>query len=177
MNKFDSLNNIYFILEHDIDGELFLPIVKHASTIRCMTGYFTSGAIKELAKSIFYFLNNEENKIQFLVSPNLETKDLMEIKKAIDADKNIIPLLFPNFQLTENALKAKTVQALSYLIASGKLELRIVLQKEGLFHPKCWLFGVDEGTIAVYGSSNVTQSGVTINFEHLTVNKSWDSIS
>jgi len=173
----ENLKSIYFSSEHDLDRELFMPISQNSSSIRCMSGYFSSGVLSELAQSLIYFLNSNNNEIQFIVSPNLSEHDLKAIKKAIDIDANLIPVLFPDFELTENSLKVKSVEALSYLIAVKKLNLKIAIQNEGLFHTKCWLFETGLGTVAVHGSVNATQAGISTNFEQIAVNKSWESAS
>jgi superfamily II DNA or RNA helicase/HKD family nuclease len=173
----EELKSIYFSSEHDLDKELFMPITQKSSSIRCMSGYFSSGVLCELAQSLIYFLNSNNNEIQFIVSPNLSEQDLIAIRKAIDIDANLIPVLFPDFELTENTFKVKTLEALSYLIAVKKLNLKIAIPKKGLFHTKCWLFETGLGTVAVHGSVNATQSGISTNFEQIAVNKSWESAS
>lgn len=169
----NSLEPIYFSNEQDLDKELFLPILKKATSCQCMTGYFTSGALSELAHSLSYFLTADSHSLEFLVSPNLVEQDVNAIKSAMLSDDNLIPLLFPNFELSEHSLKTKTIEALSYLVATKKLEIRLALQLDGIFHTKCWLFDTCEGKIAVHGSGNATKNGLSINFEQLTVSRSW----
>jgi len=172
LNEIDS---IYFSSESDLDKELFLPIVKNSHSIRCMSGYFTSGVFRELSQSFIYFLNHNLSEIRFIVSPNLSEKDLNAIYDAIDVDGNLVPLLFPEFELTEDCFKFRCVEALSYLVATKKLILKIAIKKRGLFHSKCWLFETNSGSIAIHGSINATESAFSDNFEQLAVNKSWES--
>ncbi len=171
----DALKSIYFTSEHNLDEEVFLPIVKHSSSIRCMSGYFTSSVLRELAQSLFYFLSANESSIKFLISPNLDKKDLVAIDKVIDSDENLIPLLFPDFNLTEKSLQTKSLEALTYLIISNQLTLKIAIQQRGMFHTKCWLFETERGVVAIHGPANATQSGISKNFEQIAINKSWES--
>jgi len=175
VSEIDSLEPLYFVAEHDIDNEVFLPIIRHAKSMRCMSGYFTSGAISELARSLSYFLRTKSNILQFIISPNLSVQDLHAIESALNVDENIIPLLFPDFDLSEKTLRAKAIEALSYLIATKKLEIKLALQSDGLFHTKCWIFETDQGSLAVHGSVNATRSGISKNFEQLAVSRSWTS--
>lgn len=173
----EKLENIYFSAEHDLDKELFMPLAKYSSSIKCMSGYFTSSVLGELAQSLICFLNSDNNELQFIVSPNLAEQDLIAIKNAIDIEANLIPILFPEFELTEISFRKKTVEALSYLIAVKKLTLKIAIQSKGLFHTKCWLFETELGCVAVHGSVNATHSGISTNFEQIAVNKDWESNS
>lgn len=169
----NDLEPIYFPNEVDLDKVLFYPILLQASTCKCMSGYFTSGALSELARSLSYYLSIDDNYLEFIVSPNLDIRDINAMRDALAADKNLIFLLFPDFELSENSLKTKTIEALSFLVATKKLEIRLALMDEGLFHTKCWFFDTNEGKMAVHGSGNVTKNGLSINFEQLTVTREW----
>jgi len=171
----NEIGNIYFSTEHDLDKELFVPLAVHSNAIKCMAGYFTSGVLRELSQSLICFLSNTDTDIQFVVSPNLSEQDLNAIKMGIEADENIIPILFPDFELSENLFKLKAVEALGYLIAINRLTLKIAIKNKGLFHTKCWLFETKLGNVAVHGSINATQSAMVENFEQIAVNKSWES--
>lgn len=171
----DKLEPIYFANEQDLDKELFYPILQCATSCKCMTGYFTSGALSELSYALSYFLSINDSGLQFLISPNLEEKDIEAIRDAIEADRNLIPLLFPGFVLSEQSLRTKAIETLSYLVATGRLEIRLAIQDEGLFHTKCWLFDTDQGQVAVHGSGNATRTGLSTNFEQLTVSRAWRS--
>ncbi|WP_280953855.1 DEAD/DEAH box helicase family protein [methanotrophic endosymbiont of Bathymodiolus puteoserpentis (Logatchev)] len=171
----DKLGSLYFSREHDLDRELFTPLASCSHKIRCMTGYFTSSVLSELAHSLICFLTHTEGNIQFIISPNLSEQDLNAIGKSVELNESFIHILFPDFELTENALKFKALNALSYLIATKRLTLKIALQDTGMFHTKCWLFDLDQGVVAVHGSINATQSGIARNFEQIAVNKSWES--
>lgn len=171
----DKIESLYFSKEHDLDNELFTPVAKKSHAIKCMTGYFTSSVLRELAQSLICFLSNTNTEIQFIASPNLSEQDLVAVKKAVEMEENLVPLLFPNFDLTESYFKFNTLESLSYLIATKRLTIKIALQDEGLFHTKCWLFETDKGTVAIHGSLNATQSAISSNFEQIAVNKSWEN--
>ncbi len=176
MSSLDELKPIYFPSECDLDKDLFLPIAKLSESIDCMVGYFKSNSLSELASSILCFLNSDAEKtIRFIVSPNLDKEDIEAIKKAISQDKNLLPLLFPDYDLNETALKSETLKALCYMIVSGKLELRIAFKYNGLFHSKIFLFETSSGEVAIHGSANATYSGLYDNFEQLAVSKSWEN--
>ncbi|MEM7357931.1 MAG: DEAD/DEAH box helicase family protein [Pseudomonadota bacterium] len=165
---------IYFPKECNLDKELFLPLAKSSTSLDCMVGYFTSGSLRELAESLTCYLRTSSSAhMRFIISPNLQKEDIESIRIAIETDRNLIPLLFPDFELNETSFKSDCVRALAFLIASRRLTLRIALQSEGLFHTKCWLFGTQNGLIAVHGSGNATPNGLLRNFEQLVVSRDW----
>lgn len=173
-SNLDKLKPIYFPSECSLDSELFLHIAENTTQLDCMVGYFTSGSLRELARSIACYLSSSSvHKLRFIISPNLIAEDIEALESAINSDRNLMPFLFPDFVLDEETLRSKTVKALSYLVVSGQLELKIAVKKTGLFHSKCWIFETNQGSLAVHGSGNATQSGLAKNFEQITVSRSW----
>jgi len=174
MGELKNLKPIYFPSECNIDKELFLPLAIVASSFDCMVGYFTSGSLEELARSIACYLSSDpQSKMRLIASPNLSENDINAIKEALHNDKDLLPLLFPSFEITEKTLRANSIKALCYLISAERLELKVAVQDEGLFHTKCWLIETDQGSVAIHGSGNATKSGLMKNFEQLAVARTW----
>ncbi len=139
-----------------------------------MVGYFTSGSLSELARSIACYLKSRRDSVmRLIISPNLSEQDVKALRFALENQGNMIPILFPDFHISEDSLRANCVKALCYLVASGRLDVKVAFQTEGLFHTKCWLFELPKGNVAVHGSSNATKSGLLKNFEQLAVSRSW----
>lgn len=174
-NAIAELEPIYFVNEHDIDREVFLPIVEIASSISCMSGFFSSGALSELAISLSHFLAAKDKPLRFIVSPNLEKQDLEALKIALGAGENLIPLLFPGYEPSEDNLRSRAVNALAYLVATGRLSMKLGLQRQGLFHTKCWIFETEFGGITIHGSVNATRSGLSANTEQIGLSKEWEN--
>lgn len=174
MKSIDELKPIYFTKEVNLDSELFLPIASVSESLDCMIGYFTSGSLGELAEAISSYLRiSDSRQMRFIISPHLEGVDLDSIRSAISTDENLLPLLFPEFDLSVTSLQRNCVTALCYLVASEKILLNVAIQKEGLFHTKCWIFRCDQGLVAVHGSGNATKGGLVKNFEQLSVSRQW----
>ncbi len=110
------------------------------------------------------------------MSPDLPlAEDRTALKEALQTDKNLIPLLFPDFKLDEETLRSEAVKALIYLVASGQLIIKIAAKEEGILHTKCWIFSTESGYASISGSGNATKGGLSTNFEHLNLHRSWTS--
>ena len=171
----DDLKAIYFPNEINVDAELFLPVSTEAMTIECMSGYFTSGFLAELAQSILCFLNSNKESIKFVISPNLSSEDVKVLIEAEKSGSDVLDKLFPNYQVEIDSLKAKTLEIFFYLILSKKIELKVAVLNDGLFHTKSWIFNTARGLVTIHGSGNATSSGLSLNFEQLTLSRSWKS--
>lgn len=174
MDELSKLKAIYFPSECDIDEDLFLPIAQRTSIFDCMVGYFTSGSLEELARSLVAYLSSSPDaKLKLIASPCLSEEDATAIKQAVNTKADLVPMLFPDFQIDERSLTSNTVKALCYLISAGKMELKIAIRDQGMFHTKCWLFETSLGSVAIHGSGNSTRSGLVRNFEQLAVARTW----
>jgi superfamily II DNA or RNA helicase len=170
----DYLPPIFYPSEKDIDGGLFQPVASVSTTLDCMVGYFTSGVLSELALALSSFLKIEDAEpMRFIISPNIESNDLAAIRQAYSEGTDFFGILFPELLISESALRTYTVSALAYLIVSKKIELKVALKRNGLFHTKAWLFKTPSGGVAIHGSSNATTGGMFKNFEQLVLSRSW----
>ena len=170
----DNLSPIFFPSESDIDKDLFVPVAEKSHALDCMVGYFTSGMLSELSLSLSSYLNTQPaSPMRFIVSPELSKADLTAIEEAYNSGQSYFDILFPNEVIYENVLAKHTIAALAYLITTGKIELKIAVKRNGLFHIKSWLFRTSKGIVAVHGSSNATKSGLLDNFEQLVINREW----
>jgi len=177
MNQIDELNTVYYPHRCDVDQELFSPIAEKARTFECMSGYFSSGVLRELAHAIsFYLLSADDRKMRFIIGPNLSSADDIDaLHSAIHAEDDLIPFLFEDIDISLDNLKSKTVKMLSYLVAVERLEIKIALMAdvEGIFHNKLWLFETDQGNVAIHGSGNSTAAGIGKNSEQFTLTRTW----
>ena len=179
MIEIDDLDPVYFPHRRDVDLELFSPVARKAKTFQCMSGYFSSGVLRELAHAIsFYLLSSDDRKMQFIIGPNLSSADDIDaLHSAIYSGDDLIPLLFEDFDISLENLKSNTVKMLSYLIAAGRLELKIAVMADmqGIFHNKLWLFETEQGSVAIDGSGNSTAAGVASNSEQFTLTRAWQN--
>jgi len=179
MTELDALSTVYFPHRVDIDMQLFSPISKMASTFDCMSGYFSSGVLRELAHAIsFYLLSADDKKMRFIIGPNLSSKDDIDaLRSAIYSEQNLLPLLFDDVDISVENFQSKTVRMLCYLVATGKIELKIAVMSnsKGIFHNKYWLFNTNQGNVAIHGSGNSTSSGIGSNSEQFTLTRSWQN--
>lgn len=169
---------IFNPFEHRLDEELFLPVVKNAVGYDCMIGYFNSASFRAIAQSLLYYLQSDaRHRMRLIVSPNLSKNDIQTLVKLYEGKLNVEDL--NDFILNQDNLTQSTLQALAYLIHLDKIELKIALPNSGLFHVKCWLIPQSDGSeTIVQGSSNHTESGLTRNFEYLSVDStSWSGNS
>ena len=138
-----------------------------------MVGFFSSEVLASLAPGLAAYIAGSTESFRLLISPFLRQEDQEAIKQGTKTEEQIADERIEDIIITEDALKQHTLKCLSWLLRSGRIEIKVALLKDALFHPKVWLFTDGQDSIAVHGSSNVTYSGIRRNIEQVAVANSW----
>lgn len=157
----------------------YLPCLRVATDYRRAVGFFTSDVLAAATSGLSAFVENE-GMMRLVASPRLEEEDVRAINEG--------------YRLRDQVIEERLVQALdprrfpdpvkerlaflSWLIAHGRLEIKIALVKTnsgyGLYHEKVGAFADGAGnTVAFGGSANETVGGLITNFESIDVYRSW----
>ena len=177
MNKLRALTNIQplYILPHDPFGEeVLIPGFKNATAVDCMAGFFSSQILASLAPGLATYINTSQERFRLVISPLLRPEDKMAIEEGVKSSETVITEFFEGFVVTEDLLEQHTLKCLSWLLRTGRIEIRIALMEDALFHPKVWLFRSRDDVLAAHGSSNMTYAGIRKNIEQIAISKSWE---
>jgi superfamily II DNA or RNA helicase len=168
---------VYEIPDDDLVGEVLVPAMANATTLRLGAGYFTSHCLAQIAPGLAAFIANSSAPLQLMVSPEISDEDRDAIDRGIATPAEVIAELSDRLagesSISSSALVRHTVDCLAYLVASNRLDLRFVLMRRGMYHKKVWLFGDTEVTAAIHGSGNATTRGLLVNGEQMTVDRPW----
>ena len=104
-SSLNALSPVYFPNEDNIVKSLFLPVAKVSSSFDCLSGYFSSSVLTELAEPLAYLFENPQTTGRFIVSPNLSEKDKNALLSAYDEGDSIIDYLFDKKENIEAAKK------------------------------------------------------------------------
>jgi len=169
----DTAKPLYLLPRDNLSEEVLIPGFTGAMHARCMVGFFSSAALAEVAPGLATYLSAATGNFQLIISPFLTEADQQALAAGTREPSDIATDFLINNLVSANALQEHTLKCLSYLLALGRIEIRVALMKDGLFHPKVWLFDDRNERLAVHGSSNMTRSGLRRNKEQVTVSKSW----
>ncbi len=171
------LRPVYVVPRDDVAAGLLIPAMASAGTVCCMAGFFSSSSFTQLAPGLAAFVNRSRGTFRLLLSPRIEDKDRQAIEAATANPEAVLTeaaqQLFKDGLLSASALARHTVQCLAFLLASRRAELRFVLTRRGMFHPKVWILADDHSSVVAHGSSNPTQPGLIYNYETVSVERSW----
>ncbi len=170
---------IYILPEDDFVQEVIIPCLALSVGCDCMTGFFGSGSLREMAPGLAEFLKRPQARMRLLVSPYLTVEDQRSIRHGLSEAPEIIAKrleeLYGNAKVDASALVKHTLVCLAYLIAAHRIEIKVVIVRNGLFHPKVRIFSDGRDFVVAHGSSNLTVPGLTTNVEQVVISKSWAS--
>lgn len=158
----------------------FSEALCNATQFDIKLGFFSSSAINVLADGFAAFLYNG-GKMRMVINDILS----MEDKQAIMAGESDVTIPYfdlQNLQVIKDTLSERDrhfFECLAWLIRNERLELKIVVPKdgEGIAHSKCGMFTDGLNRIAFDGSCNFSRSALISNIENITIFCDWDGKS
>lgn len=169
----DGARPLYFLPADDLAEEVLIPGFHSCESAECMAGFFSSEALADLAPGLASYIAQSPHPFRLIVSPFISEKDRVAIEAGVLSNDDAAVSAFSQLLITEELLKQHTLRCLSYLIRVGRLEIKIAVMRDSLFHPKVWIFKRGNQIVAAHGSSNMTHPGIRKNFEQISVSKSW----
>ena len=164
---------LYFLPNDNLSGEVLIPAFENAESAQCMVGFFNSNVLASIAPGLASYINFTNGIFRLIISPYLSEDDREAIATGQRSAEKIAVDQLSNLIITEESLQQHTLKCLSYLLSMGRLQIKVALLKNGLFHPKVWLFTFGTDSLAAHGSSNLTGAGLHRNYEQVSVAKSW----
>ena len=118
--------------------------------------------------------------MRLVASPAFTDEDIEAIQRGLEAREDVVARALLRSLVSDVASSIeRRLGLLSWLVAEGRLEIRIAIPaepKRGVFHEKVGIFRDAEGdTVAVSGSANETRGGLIENFEAVDVFMGWDA--
>lgn len=172
-----SIQSVFIVPQDDLATGLLIPCMSESTDVRCMAGFFNSSSFMHLAPGIATYINSGYGPYKLLISPKINEEDRNAFESATKHPEAILAdaaeLLLSDGRLSESALIQHTLKCLEYLLVTGRLVVRFVLMRQGMFHPKVWLFGDSQDSLVAHGSSNPTSAGLMHNLETITIERSW----
>ena len=169
----------YRLPDDPVGPRVLIPGFRSATSVRGAFGWFTAGWIGRLAPGLAEYLNRSDTSpIKFTVSPSVFAAEKAAMDQAVSLSPEEacerVADVFINGKLDPSALARHAIDCLTWMIATGRLRLRIAVPTgESNYHPKLWAFDDGRDQVIARGSGNATGRGVWAGVEHIDVDVSW----
>jgi superfamily II DNA or RNA helicase len=173
-----SIQDEYRTYTTNIIRDFYIPVLSCSVLYQRAVGFFSSSSMIQLLEGLQSLIKNE-GKIQLIVSPRLNEKDIEAISQGYSSRETVIEKSM--LEIIEDVKSRgydKRLILLSKLIEQGYVDIKVAfLQKNnniGMFHEKLGIMNDFEGNyLAFSGSLNESETAYTINYESFDVFKSW----
>ena len=173
LQSLDDIRSLYMLPNDPLVEEVLIPGFRLASRVDCMVGFFSSKVLASLAPGLATYISDTNNSFRLVISPLLQAEDQIAIENGIKSAEEVADRILEKLTITEDLLQQHTLKCLSWLLRAGRIQIKVALMKDALFHPKVWLFEDRGEVVAVHGSSNVTYAGIHKNIEQIAISRSW----
>ena len=164
---------LYVLPKDSVTSGVLVPALSATTSLRVMMGYFSSSSFAEIAPGLATFLRNTTAPFELVIGPFFTDADFETLTRDEEELARYAQQMFLVDVPDEDALTCHTLECLAWLITQGRLVLKLAVMREGLFHPKVWLFDDRVHRVALHGSTNLTVSGLSRNREQLTLSRDW----
>ena len=174
---FAQIRPAYEIPEDDLVGEVLVPAMESCDELRIGAGFFSSRCLAQIAPGLASFVNQTKSTLDLMVSPEISEEDREAIRKGVRQPDEVlaesVERLFEGAAISASAIERHAIETLAYLVASGRLHMRVVLMQRGMYHKKVWLFRSGPHWLTVHGSGNATERGLLVNGEQMSIDRAW----
>lgn len=174
-DELDSSRSIFILPKDNVAAEVISPAIAVSHGVSIMMGFFSSASFAEIAPGLAQFLRNSDQTLKLVVSPYINERDQEALRDGALNPEKLADRFFEELLPNADELASHTLSCLAWLIAKGRLQLKIAVMRDALFHPKVWLFSDGADCAVLHGSANMTGHGLSKNREQLSLACNWKS--
>ena len=171
-----NFNTIYFN-QKDVE-DFYSKALLNANLYKRITAYFSVGLFKYLKKGISEFIKND-GYMQLILSEDIDSETIKQINKGYSEKSSLTTALSKTIivERINELCEQDDVNLFSYLIAVGKLDVKLVYKISGIVHDTFGIISDGIHNLVYIGSHNFTEAAAGINDEAFQVTIDWDNPS
>lgn len=178
-----NIKAVYRTEEDNILEDFYIPALRESVRYDRAVGFFSAGMLSYAIQGLSAFVGNN-GYIRLIIGGELQQEDHLAIKAGYELRGRLTEKIGESFaenfeQVIENTsdmLFFRRLEILSYLVANGRVDIKVALRRNGMYHEKIGVFTDVEGNKLIFqGSANETPSALLpdFNFESINVFESW----
>lgn len=179
MLKQAGLKHSYSSENCSIVNDFYVPALKNGTTYDRAVGYFSSSSLSISARGLAPLLQGG-GIMRLIIGYPVSLDDFDAIKYGIGISEQFSVIEQKTaefFNKLEDELECRRFDALSFLIAANRLQIRFAFRPRGMYHEKIGIIRDDDfNRVAFIGSANETENALNddLNSESINAYFSWD---
>jgi superfamily II DNA or RNA helicase len=174
-----ALKAVYESEDDDLLHDFYIPALRVSTTYDRAVGFFSGAMLSFAAQGLSAFVANNQGKMRLIVGGEIDEEDARGIEQGYDLrllGEKIGRSMVDAIDAIDDDLFNTRVELLAWLVAAGRLDIKVALKRRGMFHSKIGIMGDAAGDSIVFqGSANETVYALLpdFNYESLNVFPSW----
>jgi superfamily II DNA or RNA helicase len=177
MLKSLALKDVYNSDDDNILEDFYIPALQMAVSYDRSAGYFDAKILVTAIRGLSVFVENG-GCIRLIVGATITHDDYDAISLGY-TEREVEDRIAKNFEqsldTSDNKYNKNQLNVLTWFIKNKKLDIKIALRRNGIFHEKIGVLKDKDNNVIVFqGSANETNNALSpINHESINVFKSW----
>ena len=173
-----ALKGVYKSDQDDILRHFYFPALAAANRYDRAVGYFSASSLSEAAQALTVFIKGD-GVIRLIVGAFTAQSDVDAVREGLrlkEVSERIGTEMVAAVTGIDDELFQHRFKALAWLIAHDRLEIRVALRPNGIYHDKVGIISDADGDAVVFcGSANESAAALlpTQNYESINVFPSW----
>ncbi len=173
-----SLKAVYRSDQDNILKDFYIPALSVSVQYDRAVGFFSASMLSYAAQGISAFLQNNGH-MRLIIGGEIEPEDEYAIRQGYnlrDVVNRLGQKIISIIDHIDDTLFYRRIEALSWLVASGHLDIKIALRKKGMYHEKIGILtDRNSDRIVFQGAANETVNALLpdFNFESINVFQCW----
>lgn len=173
-----AYKGVYKSDQDNILEDFYFPTLSVANRYDRAVGFFSASTISYAAQALSAFVKNA-GQIRLILGAFSDQQDLEAVKEGYrhkEVSERIGHELLSMISNVSDELFQNRFETLSWLVAHGRLEVKIALREKGMFHDKVGVISdLNDDRVVFSGSANESTHALlpTYNYESINVFKTW----
>lgn len=173
-----DLKGVYKSDEDNILEDFYIPALSVARSYDRAVGFFSAATISYAAQAISTFVK-QEGRMRLVLGAFADAEDIEAVQEGLDAralSERIGQEFLREIDRVDDDLFRDRFEALAWLVAKGRLDVKVALRPKGMYHDKIGIISDENGESVVFsGSANESLHALlpTHNYESIDVFPSW----
>lgn len=172
---------VYRTGDDNILKDFYIPAISSAKLYSRAVGFFSVSLLVSAAAGLHSLIRNN-GKMRLVIGHPLSEEEYDSLREGITAQEMGVDYsekLTELLSSAETQLQKHRLSVISYLVATGALEVKFALRRQGMYHEKIGIIEDQSGEkLAFTGSANETMNAFdpSFNAESITVYESWKPV-
>ncbi len=172
------LKAVYQSDQDDLLRDFYLPALATSISYDRAVGYFSAAMFSYAAQGLSAFVGNG-GRMRLVVGGELDHQDVRAIEEGYatrELAERLGRRMVETIDAVDDSLFQRRLELLAWLVASGRLDIKLALKRRGMFHAKIGIMkDANDDRIVFQGSANETAYALLpdFNFESVNVFPTW----